>query len=381
MVISFFILGYLYYLARYKRRFNIAGIFYCVFAYLFLLLNYYLNSGINGPTIFGFLAMFILFIAVTPQPQHKIWITLHILLVLGLLYIEYSGKILIKNTYPSPADRVKDTAGSYIVFIICLYFIINNIRNKYYNEKKLAEQRATSIIRQNQELEELNQEKNRLFSLISHDLRAPLNSIQGYLELLTDTTLPEAEKFKIETQLLSLTKHTQEMLFNLLSWSKSQLSGNAVELQSLNVYKTLEGTMEMLQNAADKKGIALKNLIDEAIQIKADADMVQLVVRNLLNNAIKFTGDDGEIVIKTQRDGNNCVISIKDNGTGIPLEKQDEIFSLKIKSALGTKKEKGVGLGLFLCGQLIELQSGKIWFNSKPGIGSEFFISLPVSNN
>ena len=110
-----------------------------------------------------------------------------------------------------------------------------------------------------------------------------------------------------------------------------------------------------------------------------DEDMLQLVVRNLLNNAIKFTPSFGKISISTTTDNDRVIIAIIDNGAGIPLEQQHEIFSLKIRSTYGTNNEKGIGLGLVLCKEYIELQNGSIQFESQPEAGTTFFISLPAA--
>ena len=127
-----------------------------------------------------------------------------------------------------------------------------------------------------------------------------------------------------------------------------------------------------------KKGLVLKSFIEPDLQFIAEADMLQLVVRNLINNAIKFSNLGGEITIKAYRKELEGVISVTDNGIGIALQKQKDVFSSRLKSEYGTNKEKGTGLGLYLCKELIELQNGKIWFTSQPGVGSEFFISLPA---
>lgn len=375
---TFVLQGFLFYLARFKKKFALAGGIYCFGSYLFLIINYYFNSGINGPTILAFLVSFILFIAITPARWHLVWIVLHILIIAALLILEYLN-FGAHYSYTKQVDRVIDTAGTYAVLLICLYFVISYIRRNYNEERSLAEQHAASIAVQNAELAELNQEKSRLFSMISHDLRAPLNSIQGYLELLADGLLPEKDKIKIEAELLNSTRYTQDMLFNLLSWSKSQLSGSTVTLRPINLYTEILATVEMLQAVASQKGITLKNNIDPMARINADADMMQLVIRNLVHNAIKFTASGGGIVVKTVIKGNECHIYIKDTGAGIPVEKQQDIFSLKIRSAYGTKKEKGIGLGLYLCRQFIELQKGRIWFTSQPGVGSEFVLAFPVA--
>jgi signal transduction histidine kinase len=367
---------YFFYLSRYKKKFYAASIIYCFIAYGFLITNYFINSGINGPTILGFVMTFVLFIAITPSRWHKWWLILHAAIGTGLLVFEYFTQS-IPSSYNNQLDRFTDNGFTYLVLLVCMYFVVRYTLSNYNKEKSLAQKHAAAIKVQNEALENLNREKTRLFSVISHDLRAPLNSIQGYLELLTDGVLPGEQKAKIEKELLLQTRQTQDMLVNLLSWSKTQLSGSNADLQVFNVYDTVLSTLDMMATVAVKKGIMFTNNINPAVQVKADADMLQLVVCNLVHNAIKFTDAGGEIVITAYSRQDKCIISIKDNGTGIPYEKQAEIFSLTIRSAQGTGKEKGIGLGLYLCRQLMEMQNGEILFASTPGHGAEFTLVLP----
>ncbi len=326
----------------------------------------------------AFMATFILILALGPIGLHRLWIGLHVLLAVGLLSLEYFnvGRYVF---YKSKSEHFFDIGITYTVSIVTIYFVILYIRNNYLREKKLAQQYASSLLEQNKQLEELNQVKNRLFSIISHDLRGPLNSIQGYLEILTESTFAQDEKEKIQGQLLELTKHTQDMLFNLLSWSKSQISGNNIEMQEVNLRNTLSGTIEMLTRVAERKGIVLKSTIADNVKVVANADILQLIARNFIQNAIKFTNIHGEIIIQGHIEGAKVIVSVKDNGIGIPVEKQPEIFSSKLKSAYGTNKERGIGLGLFLCKELVELQGGKIWFTSTPGQGSEFNFTVAIA--
>lgn len=367
----------LYYFSRFKKAYRVPAIIYCFATYVFLVINYYFNAGITGPTLFGFIGSYILIAALGPIHWHRFWITLHIVLVCGLLALEYFNTGTYRQ-YETRLDHFTDVGITYIITVAIMYFIIQYVRNNYIKEKLLAEKYAASILKKNKELEELHQVKNRLFSIISHDLRSPLNSIQGYLEVLNDNAFTEVEKSKIQGQLLHLTRHTQDMLFNLLSWSKSQLSGNNIELRPVNVFDTINETLIMLQSAASKKDITLNNLINPGVTVKGNADMLQLVVRNLVHNAIKFTRNGGTIWVDTYWKESEGFVSIRDNGVGIPVEKQAEIFSSKLVSEFGTNKEKGIGLGLHLCRELTELQGGKIWFTSKPGEGSVFTISLPI---
>jgi len=379
MAIATVLQAFFYYLSRYKRKFYIVSVINCLLAYISMVLNFRDNSGIDGPSMLGFVMTLVIFVAVTPPAWHKWWLLLHVVIGCGLMVFNYYG-IGVNYTYHTKQDRFVDNAVTYIILLVCLFFVIRYTLDNYNKERYLAQKHAAAIAQQNLALETLNHEKNKLFSMISHDLRSPLNSIQGYLELLSYGLLNEQEKAKIETELLNHTRQTQDMLANLLSWSRSQLDGTNADLQPLNFYQTVSTTLDMMMTVATKKGIRLTNAIDPAVHVKADADMLQLVVRNLVHNAIKFTPSDGEISIATYATATECLITIKDNGLGIPDEKQADIFSLKIRSAYGTGKEKGIGLGLFLCRQLVELQYGRIWFTSKTGQGSEFMLALPSAS-
>jgi signal transduction histidine kinase len=237
----------------------------------------------------------------------------------------------------------------------------------------LVEQKA-------RELEIANETKNKLFSILAHDLRSPLASIQNYLEILSQFKLEEEERTSMNKELLSATQHTQQMLTNMLSWSKSQMDGVKVDIVKLNVKDALKSTLEIHHAIAAEKGIHLIDRLKDEIFIYADADMLQLVIRNLVNNAIKFTPPGGEIIVSNDITGDKCRIIVKDNGAGIPVEKQGSIFSLKVRSTFGTKNEKGVGLGLVLCKEFTELQNGQIMFESMQGVGTTFYVSFDLSH-
>ena len=174
------------------------------------------------------------------------------------------------------------------------------------------------------------------------------------------------------------TNSAMEMLSNLLHWSKSQMEGTNVNLLPVNLLTVLLGTLEMEKLHALKKEISLNYHIPPELKVMADIDMLQLVVRNLVSNAVKFTPQKGEINIDAQTEGNECKITVSDNGKGITADKQEKIFSIKSEAGYGTNNEKGVGLGLVLCKEFIERQGGRISFESTEGLGSRFFIFLPV---
>ena len=268
-----------------------------------------------------------------------------------------------------------------------MYYTIKYIRSNYDHERRLAAEKSLAvadqhkhIIMQNQQLEEINSEKNKLLSIIAHDLRAPLSNIQSYLELVTEYGLEKDEREVVEVDLLNITRNTLNMLSKLLIWSKSQMEGVVVKLCDVSLHDILNNTLELERTIALKKGITLTYYIDPSITVVADSDMLQLVVRNLVSNAIKFTQVGGTVEINIEILQHECGLSVKDNGRGIALDQQPDIFSLKARSTFGTSNEKGVGLGLLLCKEFTELQGGRIGFSSVPGKGSTFFIYMPIGS-
>jgi two-component system sensor histidine kinase/response regulator len=314
---------------------------------------------------------FFLVMSIVPVKQRFVWVVVNIIVAILLITYQYHYPEAVPVKHRDSLARSVDFAYVYFFTLLIVYFIITSIINSYNREKTLAENRA--------ELLELsNQSKNKLFSILAHDLRSPLNSIQNFLEMSLEEHITETEKKVIHSSLLRETRYTRQMLINLLSWSKTQMDGVTVNLTTLDLQKTLESTILLQASLAEEKGILINNLIQEDKQVIADHDMLELVIRNLINNAIKFTSFGGEINISSEDHGSECWICVQDNGVGITKTNEQNIFSLQSESTYGTNNEKGVGLGLVLCKEFILLQRGKIWVESEPGVGTTFFISLKL---
>ena len=231
-------------------------------------------------------------------------------------------------------------------------------------------------------LREANDSKTKLLSILSHDLRSPLNSIQTFLEILVDFDLEEDERKAIKLNLLKETKSTQNMLFNLLSWTKAQMEGGVkVNPVAVSYYEVMDLCIEVQRSAATEKSIALHNDIDRELMILADLDMLKLVIRNLLNNAIKFTKPGGRISVSSERTETHGVLIITDDGIGIDESKAAHLFTMNSVSTYGTNNEKGVGLGLLLCKEFTEMQGGQISLKSNPGEGTSFYLHFPLHQN
>ncbi|MGV8880428.1 MAG: sensor histidine kinase [Sphingobacteriaceae bacterium] len=381
-----FAFTYLYYLSRFKNRTSLSIWLGGLLGNVVCVLVFFFNSGIQGPVLFTSALTLILIICFAPVKQYRLWGILNLSLISILFTLEYFHPELVPYTYVRRADKFIDIWSSYLVLVIPVFYSITYIRRSYDLERKSAEEKTLAIelqnkqiLIQNQELETLNKEKNKLLSIIAHDLRSPLGNIQSYLELLTELDLDEKDKQSIEKDLLKHTKDASEMLTKLLAWSKSQMNGINVKLANICLQNKLVMTLETERAIAQKKGVLLSYDLDPEIIVRADMDMLELVVRNLINNAIKFTTSGGVIDVSANILVDECHLKIADNGVGISLERQKDIFTFSAGSTIGTDEEKGSGLGLLLCKDFIEMQGGRIWFQSQSGEGTVFHISLPLA--
>ncbi len=376
----------LYYYSRVKQKYKGGLVIYAFCSYAAMIANYYLNSGLEGPTLLYFCLTFLLLIGISPRRLYRLWIGLHCGIAIALCYSEYHWPNTVKGSYSNGFDHFLDILAGYFAIIIFGYFITNYLRKYYHEERLLSEQRLQEIIAQNEQIKlhnellaKANEEKNKLFSIVSHDLRTPIDSIAGYLNLLSENIVDSDERQEIELELLSQTKYTSDLLLNLLYWSKTQMNGVRPNLAPVGLAEVVDDARNFKIAAAARKGIKLTYNIDKDVEVIADKDMLRIVLRNVINNALKFTKPGGEVVIRLNRKGTLGEVAIQDNGIGIHVEKQKEIFTLKSDSTYGTKDEKGIGLGLMLCKEFMNYQKGDITFESKIGQGSVFYIALPLA--
>jgi two-component system, sensor histidine kinase and response regulator len=254
-------------------------------------------------------------------------------------------------------------------------------RVKTHLELKLT---RDELERTSKYLYSLNAVKDKLFSVIGHDLRSPLGSVKMYLEYLSET-LDELSPDKLHSTFDVLVKTVDEvfsLLENLLGWAKSQ-SGN------LSINKELIVLSDLINNvySLNKGNLKFKNIsfslnIAPETTIFADLISITAVFRNLLSNAIKFTPVGGSISVNSVTDNENVIIEFKDTGIGISEENMVKIFdSTQHITTFGTNREVGSGLGINLCKDFTLKNGGKLWVKSKVGEGSSFFLSLPANEN
>lgn len=238
------------------------------------------------------------------------------------------------------------------------------------------------ISRQAESLKELNATKDKMFSVISHDLRAPLGGIKSMLDLMYDD---QRDDKQISPQSLNSLKNaadqTYNLLENLLYWSRSQRDRLANNPEMVNIYDLVVENMELLQTMSENKQLEVKNQVDPNAQAWADRNMVKTVLRNLIINAIKFTREKGRITLASEKKDGYLEVSVSDNGLGIQKHNLEKILNKKeYYTTFGTKREKGSGLGLNLCIDFIRRNNGELYIDSEYGKGSAFTFTLPLKD-
>jgi len=241
--------------------------------------------------------------------------------------------------------------------------------------------KSNDIIRRySEDLEKAVATRDKLFSIIGHDLRGPIASVCSLLRLLEEDQLDPDRKERFFKLAIQNVNGTVELLNNLLYWAKSHQNVIDCKPEIIDIKQIIDEHIELLEETADRKGISLNFELNKPLSVFADRDMTAMVLRNLITNAIKFTPESGKItisVIPADKD-NNIEISVTDTGIGISKENIDKLFKIDRDIVrCGTNDEKGTGLGLLLCKEFVEKNLGNIWAESEEGSGSSFKFTLP----
>ncbi|WP_291728079.1 tetratricopeptide repeat-containing sensor histidine kinase [Bernardetia sp.] len=287
----------------------------------------------------------------------------------------------------------------FFVMVVAALLFYFYIRTREKN-KRLAEQRnqlqeqAVMLEEQQEELEtqkslveqqrdELgasNKVKDRLFSIISHDLRTPFTSVNGYLTLIKYGALSPEEVVSVAGEVKLSVDHHLETLNNVLEWSRNQMKGLKPEPTNINLNKIAQDQKKFFKALAESKDIQVINEVDKKIEVFADPNQIDVILRNLVGNALKFTPNEGKITVSSQLKSDSVIVSVTDTGVGMSEEnlkklfKKDEHFTTQ-----GTNNEAGTGLGLILCRDFVEANGGTIRVESEEGKGTSFIFDLPLA--
>jgi two-component system sensor histidine kinase/response regulator len=244
-------------------------------------------------------------------------------------------------------------------------------------QKQEIAQKAALLEQQTRKLTELNQLKNKLFSVIAHDLKTPMYALRNLFNHMHSHQMPAKDIKALLPGIVNEMNYTTNLMENLLQWAKSQMQSSPVQPEVLDIENMISQVLRLLQRQASNKQIHLQSQIQEPVFCYADKEMLNLVLRNLLSNAIKFTPEKGQVLIGAKEGDANIEIFIKDNGVGISAEQQQRLFGDMFYTTKGTNDETGTGLGLKLCKDFLEKNGGRIAVQSQPGEGSIFTVILP----
>lgn len=317
--------------------------------------------------------------------------------------------LLILNVKPSEEQeeyaiirrmkRHKDTRGISMLFIAaiteqtyipdCLFYDNVDFISKPFRPKELViriqhqlslMEAKKTICLQNQKLQKTMESRDKLYSVIAHDLRAPIGTIKMIAASLENerNQMTDPHILKSFDMIHETTEEAYNLLENLLRWSRNQNGKTRIYPTTFDLSKAIYHVLALFTAIADSKGISVNNHSKVNVTVYADEDMIRTVLRNLLSNAIKFSFPGGQIDVGLSEMPDMVMVSVKDNGQGIKKELQSKLLKgNEYISTYGTHNEKGSGLGLILCRDFVKMNKGKLWFSSQENKGTTFYFTVP----
>ena len=333
----------------------------------------------------GILAVF--FLPFISQMLFSVGLSMVSYFVLVVINREYNYQLHTSNFFLYLFNQV--TA---IVFIFYALFLIKKESNLYQfgilATNKALQEKNEKIEKQKEEIEqkaaelsELNALKNKLFSVISHDMKTPMYALRNLFRSMQQQNMSGKEIKGIIPDVVTDLNYTTGLMENLLHWVKGQMDSASISPGELDMAEIINESIHVHQLQASTKKITITCEMDEPFKVFADRDMVTLIIRNLLSNAIKFTPEQGAIIIRLKNESPFCRVSVIDNGIGMDGEALVKIRENNYYSTSGTASESGTGLGLMLSRDFLSKNGGELLIESEPGKGSVFSFTLPLAEN
>lgn len=276
----------------------------------------------------------------------------------------------LKQQFDQKIQWILAIASTFLFGLLVIIFL-NQRKTKRLN---------VLISEQKTELEQLAIVKDKMFSLVSHDMRSPVNALISFITILENKEISQEKLGLYAAELKNQLTQTTNLMENMLNWAASQMQGYKPTLVMANLYELTEAVLVNMRQHAALKGILISNNIREETIAEVDTEMFALIIRNLVANAIKFSKKNGTVTLFDLEQNGQMVVAVKDTGTGISEDKLAQINADEntlIESTIGTKNEKGTGIGIMLCKTFAKLINGKLMAQSEPGNGTEFKLTLP----
>jgi signal transduction histidine kinase len=305
---------------------------------------------------------------------------------IGFSMVSYFVLTVVLDKYPYQLEEINYVA--YLVnqalAIVYIFYGLFLIKTENQNYNRALHETNDEITRQSQllkeqaeQLDQLNTMQTKLFSVISHDLKAPMYALRNLFAAMELQKMPAKDIKAFIPDVQKDLNYTVGLMENLLNWAKSQMKSHHVHAQALDVDSLLTEVSRVLNLQADAKNIKIVNTTEHPVLISADRDMISLVIRNLLSNAIKFSPPGSTITIGASEMSSYADIYIQDTGKGIGADELKKINSQEFFTTNGTAHEQGTGLGLMLCREFLSKNGGKLRIESETGKGSRFSFTLP----
>ncbi len=300
-----------------------------------------------------------------------------------MAFEEDKADIILKNNIEVAEQKkyVRSAIFGFIcaLIIALLVFQANRTERKLNNELAIQ---THSLTQKQEELNEINKNQDKLFSIVGHDLRGPIVSLKQLLTLALENETGVQHFYRFGPKLKKDVDHIHFTLDNLLNWGLTQMQGEPLNPIAVNIQKELSEIIVLFREVLDKKSITIHKDFLTSKSIFVDANHFKIIFRNLISNAIKFTPEHGDIWLKSRIEENNLIISIQDNGIGMTKDVLRRIFNQsEYYTTFGTDNERGTGLGLALCKEMVVKNNGTISVTSIPDEGSTFYVKFPRLNH
>lgn len=274
-------------------------------------------------------------------------------------------------------DYVNASLAILLIFVVITFLVRRSEKIQKILNTELKG-KTTDLEKNEQELRDINRTKDKLFSIIGHDLRGPIGAFQGLLKLFKDGDIGQSEFMEYLPKLRHDIDHISFTLNNLLTWGQTQMNGAVTKPSVVGIESMVKDSIHLLSETAQNKSIKLVSQVPTNTMVWSDSDQIDIVIRNLISNALKFTPENGMVTISAQEKGQYWQVSIRDTGIGMDDKTIEKIFAINSNhTTYGTNNEKGTGLGLSLCKEMVEKNGGSIWVESLLRKGSTFYFTVP----
>lgn len=323
--------------------------------HLVIFCNFLYNDGNNGPTMYAFFLMLVVYTLLIRGWLKLVWFVGSLASFFLIFYAEAYGYIEVENFYTSVQNQFYDHAVTVTWISLFVFVILNFFIKSYQNQNELL-----NVIKQRQEstLEEvrtLNDQKNRLIAILSHDLKNPIGMLHMTLGMVDKDLFEPGEMEQILKNLKGQSFHLNKVLNNTLSWVMAELEDTPIELHQISLKELTQEMREMMLVQAQEKNQTIAfSLEGEDRDISLEINEIKIILKNLLDNAIKFSPLNSVINLDLKITGNRLSWTVSNEGATISDSDQKELFSFRARTSYGTKREKGTGVGLPLCKRIAD---------------------------